>query len=119
LLLAVDFGSAAMLLLRLLPALLALAFSLWRRAACALLAFLVPLLAAPRLPLLRLESLSDLGLLDFMGISGTAGRTGGRAPPAGITWIQSRQAQRGDCRSGQPLRVGKARTGASVCRPGH
>jgi hypothetical protein len=44
---------------RLLFALFALAFSLWRCAACALLAFLVPVFAAPRLPLLRVESLSD------------------------------------------------------------
>src|SRR5690606_14707910 len=41
-------------------ALLALAFSLWRCAERALLAFFVPLLAAPRLPLLRVEPLSDL-----------------------------------------------------------
>jgi hypothetical protein len=45
--------------LRLLLALLALAFSDWRPAAEALLAFFVPVLAAPRLPLERAESLPD------------------------------------------------------------
>jgi hypothetical protein len=44
----------------LLLALLALAFSDCRLAAEALLAFFVPLLAVPRLPLLRLEALDDL-----------------------------------------------------------
>jgi hypothetical protein len=44
----------------LLLALLAMDFSLWRWAACALLAFFVPVLAAPRLPLLRLASSDDL-----------------------------------------------------------
>jgi hypothetical protein len=45
--------------LRLLLALLALAFSDWRCAELALLAFFVPLLAAPRLPLERAESVLD------------------------------------------------------------
>jgi hypothetical protein len=47
---------------------LARAFSPWRLAACALLAFFTPLLAAPRPPLLRALSLSDFGV-DFMGSS--------------------------------------------------
>src|SRR4051812_32321411 len=51
-------------------ALLAADFSDWRCAAWALLAFFVPVLAAPRLPLLRVESLSEepwFLLGDFMG----------------------------------------------------
>jgi hypothetical protein len=65
-----DMGPHLPRLLELL-ALLALAFSDWRLAACALLAFFVPVLAAPRLPLLRVASLSDRPWFlvgDFMGI---------------------------------------------------
>jgi hypothetical protein len=57
---------------RRLRSLLAMDFSDWRCAAWALLAFFVPLLAAPRLPLLRDASLELL--VDFMGISWTGER---------------------------------------------
>lgn len=60
----VDFFSPP-LALRLLLALFAPAFSDCRAAACALLAFFVPVLAAPRLSLERLDSLADVTLPDL------------------------------------------------------
>jgi hypothetical protein len=102
---------------RVLLALLALAFSLWRCAACALLAFLVPVLAAPRLPLLRLESSSDLG--DFMGYC--SWKIEGLAVGPAMRWILNvdkfRHTGRATCRFAQALRVGIALFGSrtSAC----